>query len=1242
MRIKTNVPALNAHRRLGGNQSKLAKNLEKLSSGYKINRAADDAAGLAISEKMRAFITGMGQAELNTEDGIGLIRTGEGAMQEVHAMLNRLDELAVQSANGIYTDEENRAGMQEEADKIRDEVERIAKYTNFNNINLFQDEGLEAEGGTTAALLEAEASSSMKAGHEPSTLADVLADKGDTLNNIIYTETVFDFETEASPVDGTANTFNEEQKKIADTLQTSVVPQVVTAIMDKYKAFNYLTGSSIGIGLRLYEDPASSTLASVTVGYPKTGDADYLIYSLSVNTAKVGDLNDPAVRSSLEQTIAHEMIHAFMDEATTVGMTGQTPSGASNAEFPSWFVEGMAQTASGPGNWTRGGSLNLNTASTPSEITAALSGNNALGAKTSASEYGTGYLACMYLGYLAGGGTADMSDPAAAADAITKGLSDMLSKLIDGKSLQAVISETTKGTYTTIASFQNGFANDSNALAFVQGLLKYTSNPDPSANVGGGLLRGDLSNTDPVDDAALSGLKLFALDTGHTQIKNVYPPEITVLSGGGAEVEGVKPITPTTPVVYPTNVFTITGGAENTDWRFDTDTGTLHILTGTELAISGGTLTDASGTYYGNIVIEDNISAKLNLNGVAIDASKKENTAGILIGDGCNASISMTGTNTVIGGGNAAGIQLTGNSIYNKTTDEQKADHDKITASSVTIDMQTGSTLTATGGTTGRSGGAGIGAAWATDTSKSDITIKGTGIINAAGGMGGAGIGGSEGGSIGNISLSGTGLDVKAVGGDHGAGIGGGGWVAEYREPPDIQRVESITILGDVNVDASSKSHGTGIGSGCHGAVGTVTIGSVGGGNKPAIKTKGGNDGAAIGAGWAGTMDNITINSGDISAIAGTRGAGIGSGYEAAGGEIAISGGTVTAKGDTNASGIGGGMNGTISAIEISGGMITADGGWTNDGGNIGGYTDKDGTTKSTVTITDPSGLTIKAGEKGEGKYITTGSFDKDGNQLYALDMKYIGLLLQNKKIDPLEADGTDPTTLSYPLKSVKVEVVPGGSPSYSWTDLQHMSEGSAYIWAVGKDIKLTFEDQDGTKGTLNLKFFEDYGLWRMDADDLPPELPVEPGYVMPDPVRPSVTDPVIASGAIILQVGPNPEDIFLIPRFYFSRTALKLDEYDISTQVNARDSIGKVDKMIDRVSEIRGSYGAMDNALGHIVNNLKVGIENLSQAESRIRDADMAKEMMEYMKNNILVQSAQSMLAQANTLPQAVLSLLR
>lgn len=136
MRIQHNIAALNSYRNLTGNNNAVSKNLEKLSSGYRINRAGDDAAGLAISEKMRAQITGLNTAQKNAQDGVSLVQTAEGALTEVHSMLNRMVELADQSANGTYDNPVDRANLQKEIASLKDEIDRIADSTNFNGINL--------------------------------------------------------------------------------------------------------------------------------------------------------------------------------------------------------------------------------------------------------------------------------------------------------------------------------------------------------------------------------------------------------------------------------------------------------------------------------------------------------------------------------------------------------------------------------------------------------------------------------------------------------------------------------------------------------------------------------------------------------------------------------------------------------------------------------------------------------------------------------------------------------------------------------------------------------------------------------------------------------------------------------------------------------------------------------------------------------------------------------------------------
>lgn len=136
MIVQNNIPAYNASRNKGINNFKMKKSLEKLSSGYRINRAGDDAAGLAISEGMRAQIRGLNQAMKNADDGIGMTEVGDGALTEVHAMLSRLKTLAIESANGTYNTVA-RANLDAEKEELLAEIDRIGATSNFGEIPLF-------------------------------------------------------------------------------------------------------------------------------------------------------------------------------------------------------------------------------------------------------------------------------------------------------------------------------------------------------------------------------------------------------------------------------------------------------------------------------------------------------------------------------------------------------------------------------------------------------------------------------------------------------------------------------------------------------------------------------------------------------------------------------------------------------------------------------------------------------------------------------------------------------------------------------------------------------------------------------------------------------------------------------------------------------------------------------------------------------------------------------------------------
>ncbi|MCR2813965.1 flagellin [Microbacterium sp. zg.Y1090] len=137
MQITTNVSALNAYRNLSSTQNDLSKSLEKLSSGLRINRAADDAAGLAISEGLKSQVNGLNVAQRNAQDGISVIQTAEGALTEVHSILQRMRDLAVQAGNGS-NNAESRTAIQTEVTQLTDELVRIADSTNFNGISLLK------------------------------------------------------------------------------------------------------------------------------------------------------------------------------------------------------------------------------------------------------------------------------------------------------------------------------------------------------------------------------------------------------------------------------------------------------------------------------------------------------------------------------------------------------------------------------------------------------------------------------------------------------------------------------------------------------------------------------------------------------------------------------------------------------------------------------------------------------------------------------------------------------------------------------------------------------------------------------------------------------------------------------------------------------------------------------------------------------------------------------------------------
>ena len=240
MKIQHNMAAFSAARNLNIVYNKQAVLAEKLSSGYSINRAADNAAGLKISEKMRSQIRGLNQASTNAQDAVSLLQTADGALNEVHSILQRVRELSVQAANDTNVDAD-RQSLQEEVDQLLKEIDRISGQTEFNTRKIFDGslDAANAGGGTSPYR----------------TFNSVVINIEGTVDEFSTTQT-------ASGGSGVSASYT----KLAETLDRSLVPQAVNALLNVYSdAFGYLKDSSTGIGLVIENRSSSSALASVTL-----------------------------------------------------------------------------------------------------------------------------------------------------------------------------------------------------------------------------------------------------------------------------------------------------------------------------------------------------------------------------------------------------------------------------------------------------------------------------------------------------------------------------------------------------------------------------------------------------------------------------------------------------------------------------------------------------------------------------------------------------------------------------------------------------------------------------------------------------------------------------------------------------------------------------------------------------------------------------------------------------------------
>ncbi len=313
MVVQHNLTAMNANRMLGITQGTLSKSTEKLSSGYKINRAADDAAGLSISEKMRKQIRGLEQASANAEDGISAVQTAEGALTEVHDMLQRMNELAVKASNGTQS-ENDRQSIQDEIDQLTTEIDRVAETTKFNEIYLLKGN---AEGTSSNKLVNA---------HDAG-LKGKLVDNGKTATFTLDSELN---EGDKISIAGTEYTIGTDAAGKVGTDGYKKIASDTTAV----KAGDSITDASTGITYTIVDKAGVADVSSTATGALKLADAKNAFTITHEDGSTITyDVADAGGVGKISVKDAEDLIKQELAAGSTVTMTKDANGNACNIEI---------------------------------------------------------------------------------------------------------------------------------------------------------------------------------------------------------------------------------------------------------------------------------------------------------------------------------------------------------------------------------------------------------------------------------------------------------------------------------------------------------------------------------------------------------------------------------------------------------------------------------------------------------------------------------------------------------------------------------------------------------------------------------------------------------------------------------------------------------------------------------------------------------------------------------------------
>lgn len=1136
MRINHNISALNTHRQLTANNNNLAKSIEKLSSGLRINRAGDDAAGLAISEKMRAQIRGLDQASRNAQDGISLIQTTEGALNETHDILQRMRELAVQASNDTNTDND-RGAIQSEMNQLTSEINRIGNTTEFNNRKLLNGQlnvkdavTANVKGGKLSGnidILSAATSATAKGTVLSSTSQQISAIGGPTVTG-----------TKAL-VNPTANDSgpNVGETKAVLTGNTLTVQNIgaFAPTVTGTKAYASATGPNL-----------TTTSATATGSTALTGNnafqissADHIEFNSTKTYGGPGGPNVTVSDNELQFTIGGASHTAILAVKNYDGTAGNTLN-----DFAADLQTAMRTAAGAPGV-----NITVNYNSTTGKIDISNPG-------TGAFTIDGGGLATQHL----------LANPTDSLTMHTVTQNDTLSLTVNGQTKNITLAA---GTYNLTGAGQASLLSDLNTKLDAQfgagsvvasfdgsGKLKLTNSASGSAST--------------ITSITGNGAAALGLDTA-TLTQGTENNSLTLTFNG----------TQKTITMAAKNYNNTGAGTTTSDFINDLNT---QLTT----AYGAGKVTASLDSSNNIKFTTQNYGDALTLdNGGMLDKVIKNTAADSLTTSAPAAnntlSLSVNGTNKTI-------------TLSNNYTDLTNAGQQ---ASFVTdINAKLDAAFGAGNVAASFSGGKLVLTDNTTGTASTIDTIGGS-AASALGLNGTMSAQGAETNKL-TVTYGGTQKTITLATNDYSSG--GNDSATDFIN--DIKsKLDTAFGAGNINVsfDASNKVVFT-----AKNASDTL---SVDGGGAASLLKAATTDSFATGVSGSG---NNTLN---ITANGVSK-------------NITLNNATYDFTNAASKNNLLTDLNAKLDAAFGAGNVVAS-----FDGSNQLTFTNSlagSGSSITAITGSATNSLSLSSAAYTQGKNANnTGTITIDGNAVN------ISLTAGNYTPGGLASDlQTQIRAAGGALANATVNITDG---AFQITSGTNGSAGSVSISAGDLAKTLKLDAASGAVSTTGANAVDNGLRFQVGANA---EQSIAVGIT--DMRSNALKISSAATGTVTANDGKIAS--FTTVASATDGTSNTNSEFalDISTSEKATAAISVLDDAINAVSYQRASLGAYQNRLDHTINNLNTSSENLTAAESRIRDVDMAKEMMNQSKNSILAQAAQAMLAQANQVPQGILQLLR